>query len=134
MPKALVIGIDGIDGCGKMTLVNGIIDYYTKKGLKITFLHFPRYDTELGKVIKKVLLKELSFHPSAFQMMCSADRVNWSTYTRPDMIDEYDIILVDRFTSSAFHRSKGTLQVARLLGRNTSTRFLSDMILHCKSL
>ena len=101
MAKALIVGIDGTDGCGKTTLVNGLIDNYTKKGLKITFLHFPRYNTELGKVIKKVLLKELNFHPSAFQMMCSADRVNWSTYERPAMEEGYDIILVDRFTSSA---------------------------------
>lgn len=101
MSKALVVGIDGTDGCGKTTLVNGLIDHYTQLGLKITFLHFPRYNTELGKVIKKVLLKELNFHPSAFQMMCSADRVNWSTYERQAMEDEYNIILVDRFTSSA---------------------------------
>jgi len=99
--KMLLLNIDGADGTGKTTLVNGLIDHYTQLGLKITYLHFPRYDTELGKVIKKVLLKELDMHQSAFQMCCSADRLNWSVYEYPKLKEEYDIIIVDRHTSSA---------------------------------
>lgn len=97
----LLVGIDGADGTGKTTLVNGLIDHYTKLGKKITYLHFPRYNTELGKVIKKVLLKELDMHQSAFQMCCSADRLNWSVYEYPKLKEEYDIVIVDRHTSSA---------------------------------
>jgi dTMP kinase len=97
----LLINIDGADGTGKTTLVDGLIDTYSKQGYKITYLHFPRYNTELGTVIKKVLLKDLDMHPSAFQMCCSADRLNWSVYEYPKLKDEYDIIIVDRHTSSA---------------------------------
>lgn len=97
----ILVNIDGADGTGKTTLVNGLIDHYTNLGKKITYLHFPRYNTELGKVIKKVLLKELDMHISAFQMCCSADRLNWSVYELPKMKEEYDIIIVDRHTTSA---------------------------------
>jgi dTMP kinase len=97
----LLLNVDGCDGCGKSTLVNGLVDHYTKLGKKITYLHFPRYNTELGKVIKKVLLKEIDMHQSAFQMCCSADRLNWSVYEYPKLKEEYDIIIVDRHTSSA---------------------------------
>jgi dTMP kinase len=97
----ILVSVDGADGTGKTTLVNGLIEHYTQQGLKITYLHFPRYNTELGKVIKKVLLKELDMHISAFQMCCSADRLNWSVYEYPKLKEEYDIIIVDRHTSSA---------------------------------
>lgn len=97
----LLISIDGADGVGKTTLINGLIEHYRQQGKKIDFVHFPRYNTELGKVIKKVLLKEIDMHQSAFQMCCSADRLNWSVYEYPKLKKEYDIIIVDRHTSSA---------------------------------
>lgn len=97
----LLINVDGADGTGKTTLVNSLIDYYTYFGFKIIYLHFPRYNTELGKVIKRVLLKEIEMHPSAFQMCCSADRLNWSIYEYPNLKEQYDIIIVDRHTTSA---------------------------------
>jgi len=96
----ILINIDGADGVGKTTLIEGLIQHYTKQNKKITFLHFPRYDTEIGTIVRKVLLKKTDMHPAAFQMLCSADRVNWSVYDYPILKEEYDIILVDRHSSS----------------------------------
>src|SRR5690554_1733780 len=97
----MLVNIDGADGVGKTTLVEGLMKYYTNQDKKITFLHFPRYETEIGKIIKKVLLKQNdTMHPAAFQMLCSADRVNWSAFDYPKLKKEYDIILVDRYSSS----------------------------------
>jgi dTMP kinase len=97
----LLINIDGADGTGKTTLINELINYYGKLNKKIGYIHFPRYDTELGKIIKEVLLKKRKdMHPAAFQMICSADRVNWSIYDYPKLAEQYDIILVDRHSSS----------------------------------
>lgn len=96
----ILINIDGADGVGKTTLIDGLIQYYTNQNKKITFLHFPRYETEIGKIVRKVLLKKDNMHPAAFQMLCSADRVNWSIYDYPILKEEYDIILVDRHSSS----------------------------------
>jgi len=97
----LLINIDGADATGKSTLIENLVQYYTNQNKKITYLHFPRYETEIGQIIRKVLLKQNNnMHPAAFQMLCSADRVNWSTYEYPKLKKEYDIILVDRHSSS----------------------------------
>ena len=96
----ILINIDGADGVGKTTLIDGLINHYTNQNKKITFLHFPRYETEIGQIVRKVLLKKDNMHPAAFQMLCSADRVNWSVYDYPILKEEYDIILVDRHSSS----------------------------------
>ena len=39
-------------------------------------------------------------HPSALQMLYSTDRLNWYTYTYPQLVDKYDIVLVDRYLTS----------------------------------
>lgn len=96
----ILINVDGADGTGKSTLVEGIIKHYTNENKKITFLHFPRYDTEIGKVIKKVMYKEIEMHPSALQMLYSSDRLNWYTYDYPKLKNEYDIVIVDRYLTS----------------------------------
>ncbi len=97
----ILINIDGADGVGKSTLIEGLIQHYTNQNKKITYLHFPRYETEIGQIIRKVLLqKNNNMHPAAFQMLCSADRVNWSVYDYSELKEEYDIILVDRHSSS----------------------------------
>jgi dTMP kinase len=95
-----LLNIDGADATGKSTLVNNLINHYTKQGKKITFLHFPRYDTEIGKVIKKVMFKETEMHPSALQMLYSSDRLNWYTYEFPKLQQEFDIVIVDRYLTS----------------------------------
>ena len=96
----ILINCDGADATGKSTLINNLVDYYTKQNKKITFLHFPRYETEIGKIIRKVLTKEIDMHPAAFQMLCSADRVEWSINEYPKLKEEYDIVLVDRHSTS----------------------------------
>jgi dTMP kinase len=95
-----LLNIDGADGCGKSTLVNNLINHYTNLGKKITFLHFPRYDTDIGQVIKKVMFKETEMHPSSLQMLYSADRLNWFTYEFPKLQKEFDIVIVDRYLTS----------------------------------
>lgn len=95
-----LINVDGVNAIGKSTLINDLIKHYTKQGLKVTHVHFPRYDTEIGEVIKKVLHNEIEMHPSALQMLYSADRVNWTTYEFEQLKKEYDLILVDRFFTS----------------------------------
>lgn len=96
----LLVNIDGCDCTGKSTTIENLIKHYTKQGLKVHYLHFPRYDTPIGKIIKKVLSKEIKMHPSSFQMLCSADRLEWSTNEYPKLKKKYDICLIDRYTTS----------------------------------
>lgn len=99
--KPLLLCLEGCDGTGKSTLLNGIIDHYSKENFKIHHTHFPIYSEPIGKVIKSVLLKEQVMDISAFQCLCSAQRINWSILEYPKLANEYDIIIVDRYTPSA---------------------------------
>jgi dTMP kinase len=99
--KPLLVCVEGTDGSGKSTLIDGLIQYYTKQNLRIYYLHFPIYSDPLGKVIKSVLLKEQVMDISAFQCLCSSQRINWSVLEYPKLKDQYDIIIVDRYTPSA---------------------------------
>ena len=67
--KPLLVCVEGTDGSGKSTLIDGLIQYYTKQNLRIYYLHFPIYSDPLGKVIKSVLLKEQVMDISAFQCL-----------------------------------------------------------------
>ena len=97
----LLVNIDGCDCTGKSTTIENLIKHYTKQGLKVHYLHFPRYDTPIGKIIKKVLSKEIKMHPSSFQMLCSTDRLEWSVNDYPKLKKNFDLIFVDRHTTSA---------------------------------
>lgn len=114
-----LINIDGVNAVGKSTLINDLLNHYTQQGLKITHVHFPRYDTGIGKVIKKVLHKEIEMHPSALQMLYSADRVNWTTYEFQELKKLYDIVFVDRyFTSGLVYGSIDGLDAGEILYNN----------------
>ncbi|MFW5891144.1 MAG: dTMP kinase [bacterium] len=100
MKNKLFLGIDGSDGSGKTTLIKELKKYYEKENKKVVHIHFPRYDTEIGEVIKKVLTNKIKMNPAALQMLYSSDRVNFSTYDFPKLEKEYDIIIADRYTTS----------------------------------
>lgn len=96
----IFLNVDGTDGSGKSTLVKELQKYFKKRNKKTIHTHFPRYNTEIGKVIRKVLTKEIDMNPAALQMLYSADRVNWSTYQFSQYSKEYDVIIADRYTTS----------------------------------
>jgi len=51
----LFISIDGIDGCGKSTVVNELKFKLSSVYKEIHIVHFPAYDTPLGQIIKQYL-------------------------------------------------------------------------------
>lgn len=95
-----LINIDGPDGSGKSTLVNGLLNHYYFHGKKTEYVHFPRYDTELGKLIKSYLNKEVNIHPKAIQLLYSADRINFSKFEALELAKTVDMLFVDRYTTS----------------------------------
>lgn len=98
--KFFMINVDGPDGSGKTTLVNGLLKHYSKYTNRIGIRHFPRYDTELGKVIQKKLFGKITMDPRAFQMLCSADRINFNKIDLPAIKQQLDILIVDRYLTS----------------------------------
>lgn len=95
-----LISIEGPDGVGKSTLVQNLKAYYGDIGLNVEYVHFPRYGTRVGQVIKDVLFSHEKMDPRAFQMLYSADRINFTKISIPQFEEYMNILLVDRYISS----------------------------------
>lgn len=94
-----IINIDGPDGVGKTTLIENLMKYF----LAFTtayFIHFPRYETAIGKIIKQTLFNEINMHPKSLQMLYSADRLNFTQFQIMGLSQQYEYLLVDRYITS----------------------------------
>lgn len=96
----IFVSIDGPDGVGKSSLVKGLCEYYESKGKKVSTLHFPRYQTPIGQIIKKALYNRTAMDSRALQMLYSADRINFTKFDLPQLEQELDILFVDRYITS----------------------------------
>jgi dTMP kinase len=95
----MLINIDGPDGVGKSTLIRGLLSFLLTLG-PATFIHFPRYDTAIGNVIRQVLDRKINCEPRALQMLYSVDRINFAMYQLMGLQQQYKFVLVDRYTTS----------------------------------
>ena len=99
--QAKLISIEGSDGTGKSTLAADLEKRLTEKGKKVMLIHFPRYDTPLGKLILENLRGDAKMDASSFQYLYVADQMD---YTRTELLHEmqkYDYIIFDRYKDSS---------------------------------
>lgn len=95
-----LINIDGPDGVGKTTLVENLIEYYSINGKSVEFIHFPRYNTPIGSIIREALFNRTPMDPRSFQMLYSADRQIFTRFDLLDIAEQRDILFVDRYLTS----------------------------------
>lgn len=95
-----IYNIDGPDGVGKSTLVNNLLDHFINDGKRAGFLHFPRYDTAIGTLIREALFIRTAMDPKSLQMLYSADRLNFTRFDVPKLEKEFDVLIVDRYNTS----------------------------------
>ncbi|MEK9147594.1 MAG: deoxynucleoside kinase [Patescibacteria group bacterium] len=79
MKKGKLIVIDGIDGSGKNTQANLLIEALKKKKIKYKYLDFPRYDEFFGKLVKRYLngdFKKLGNNPYFSSIFYAFDRMD----------------------------------------------------------
>jgi dTMP kinase len=67
------ITIEGMDGSGKTTQVNNLVESLNRKGIKAVFTKEPT-DGEIGKMIRTILAGKVKIPPVAFQYLFVADR------------------------------------------------------------
>jgi dTMP kinase len=96
--------IEGLDGSGKSTQIDLLLDYMKNLGLSYQYLHFPRTNTSLyGDLIARYLRGDLgpveSVHPYLVALIFAGDR-----YEAREMIAGWlaggQIVITDRYVIS----------------------------------
>ena len=100
--KLLVI--EGVDGAGKSTQIKLLKDFFSKKGYKCEYLHFPRTDTPyFGELITRFLRGEFGslneVDPYLVAMLYAGDRKDASIMIN-NWLSDGKIVLLDRYVYS----------------------------------
>lgn len=95
-----LISFEGIDASGKETQSKMLYEYLQKKGYKVVFESFPRYDTPIGSLIKKILLGEVKVTSEALHMLYEVDRIDFMEEVEQLEKQNYDFLILDRYTHS----------------------------------
>lgn len=111
---AKLIAIEGIDGAGKGTQAARLVIELRGMGLKVNTLQFPRYGaTTFGSAIGDFLngrfgaLNEV--HPQLAAVLYAGDRYE-SRSMLMKMIDENDVVVLDRFVGSNLAHQSAKLE------------------------
>ncbi len=96
--------IEGVDGAGKSTQIKLLKEYFSSKGYKCEYLHFPRTDEPyFGELIARFLRGEFGslneVNPYLVAMIYAGDRKD-SASLLENWLREGKIVLLDRYTYS----------------------------------
>lgn len=96
--------IEGVDGAGKSTQIKMLRDFFSGKGYKCEYMHFPRTETPyFGELIARFLRGEFGslndVDPYLVAMLYAGDRKDASDIIR-NWLKEGKIVLLDRYTFS----------------------------------
>jgi dTMP kinase len=96
--------IEGVDGAGKSTQIKLLKDYFSRKGYRSEYLHFPRTDAPyFGELIARFLRGEFGslneVDPYIVAMIYAGDRKDASKMIT-DWLNTGKIVLLDRYTYS----------------------------------
>jgi len=99
-----LIVIDGIDGTGKATQTNRLVERLRMEGKRVETLDFPQYENNVcGRILKKALRGEfgdfLALDPKVASAVYSADRRESLPLLR-EWLDEGAVVILDRYVSS----------------------------------
>jgi len=103
----MFIVIEGIDGAGHGTQAKLLVDYFQKKGKKVTKIKTPNKETPIGQAYYSYLNKEYELNKEAVFLLCAADVIS----NKPiiDKVKKNEIIISERYITStiAFQGANG---------------------------
>lgn len=121
--KGLYVAIEGIDGSGKTTQVDRLVDYFQKQGRKVVKTREPRKDEGLiGKLIQQILLGKTKVPSVAFQYLFSADREMHHKELILPALEAGKVVISDRCFWSAI--PYGILDKEEEASRSTVDRYM----------
>ena len=96
--------VEGVDGSGKSTQIRLLNDYFSKKGYRCEYLHFPRTDAPFfGELIARFLRGEFGslgeVNPWLVAMLYAGDRMDASELIS-GWLKKGSVVLLDRYTYS----------------------------------
>jgi dTMP kinase len=94
------IVFEGINGSGKTTIINNLINYYNKHNIKYKYIKFPNRTTKSGIIIDKFLKKQYEFNSIQEQIKIFADNRKEYEFEIKNYLNDGNIILCDRYLYS----------------------------------
>lgn len=99
----VLIAVEGLDGAGKRTLIDGLITELSGKGLRAGALAFPRYGRSIHADLAAEALRgghgDLAGSINAMAIMFALDRAEASAELS-NLLDANDIVVLDRWVAS----------------------------------
>jgi dTMP kinase len=98
------LAIEGLDGSGKSTQIELLINYLKSEGIETKFVHFPRsHEGVFGELISKFLRGEFGnvadVHPQLVALLFAEDRKEFSS-TIIEWLEQGYFVVVDRYVLS----------------------------------
>ena len=98
------IAIEGLDGSGKSTQINLLMQYMEGRGIKTKFVHFPRHNQGIfGELISRFLRGGFgsvdAVHPQLVALLFAEDRKEFAATINGWLAEGY-LVLVDRYVLS----------------------------------
>jgi len=94
-----IISIEGVDAVGKSTQSLRLQTWFKRKGVKVSSLSFPDYETPIGREIKAFLAGKRTFQAEVRHMLFAANRWEKLAAIRESQI-ENEVVIVNRYTES----------------------------------
>ena len=98
----MFISVEGIEGCGKSTLVNGLDQHLQERNIDYVITKEPG-STSIGKILRSILLdKKQQISPLTELLLMFSDRLDHLDKVIKPSLEAGKIVITDRYIDSTY--------------------------------
>jgi len=97
--RGAVIAFEGIDQAGKLTQARLLAERFRAAGTACELLHYPDYETPIGRILEQALCEGLPLDARARTMLFAANRWEKDAQVRRH-VEAGGVVLIDRYSAS----------------------------------